>query len=131
MAQKKDFYQVLGVPDSASQDEINAANQQKGKSTAPDVFDLGQSVALANTSMFAPYQVATFDDIPSQFPEESSKCTVLQLYWPLAEAQTLFCKSTQVLKWASMIRLQLTTTTRHQWKESLLLEMLQAEKLLS
>ena len=50
-------------PDAASQDEINAANQQKGKSTAPDVFDLGQSVALANTSMFAPYKVATWDDI--------------------------------------------------------------------
>src|SRR3979490_3174206 len=30
-------------PDAASQDEINAANQQKGKSTAPDAFDLGQS----------------------------------------------------------------------------------------
>ena len=45
-------------PDAASQDEINAANQQKGNSTAPDVFDLGQSVALANTSMFAPYKVA-------------------------------------------------------------------------
>ena len=50
-------------PDAASQDEINAANQQKGKTTAPDVFDLGQSVALANTAMFAPYKVATFDDI--------------------------------------------------------------------
>ena len=54
-------------PDAASQEEINAANQQKGKSTAPDVFDLGQAVALANTSMFAPYKVATFDDIPSAF----------------------------------------------------------------
>ncbi len=50
-------------PDAASQDEINAANQQKGKSSAPDVFDLGQSVALANTAMFAPYKVETFDDI--------------------------------------------------------------------
>jgi putative spermidine/putrescine transport system substrate-binding protein len=50
-------------PDAASQDEINAATQQKGKSSAPDVFDLGQSVALANTAMFAPYKVATFDDI--------------------------------------------------------------------
>ena len=50
-------------PDAASQDEINAANQQKGKSTAPDVFDLGQSVAVANTAMFAPYKVSTFDDI--------------------------------------------------------------------
>ena len=56
-------------PDAASQDEINAASQQKGKSSAPDVFDLGQSVALANTSMFAPYKVATFDDIPSQFKD--------------------------------------------------------------
>jgi putative spermidine/putrescine transport system substrate-binding protein len=56
-------------PDAASQDEINAANQQKGKSSAPDVFDLGQSVALANKSMFAPYQVATFDDIPAAFKD--------------------------------------------------------------
>ena len=51
-------------PDASSQEEINAANQQKGRSSAPDVFDLGQSVALANKSMFAPYKVATFDSIP-------------------------------------------------------------------
>jgi len=58
-----------GQPDAASQDEINAANQQKGKSSAPDVFDLGQSVALANTATFAPYKVATFDDIPAAFKD--------------------------------------------------------------
>jgi putative spermidine/putrescine transport system substrate-binding protein len=52
-------------PDAASQDEINAATQQKGKSSAPDVFDLGQSVALANTAMFAPYKVEKFDEIPA------------------------------------------------------------------
>ena len=56
-------------PDANSQDEINAANQQKGKSTAPDVFDLGQAIALANTSMFAPYKVSTFDDIPASFKD--------------------------------------------------------------
>ncbi len=56
-------------PDAASQDEINAANQQKGKSSAPDVFDLGQSVALANTAMFAPYKVATWDDIPAAYKD--------------------------------------------------------------
>jgi putative spermidine/putrescine transport system substrate-binding protein len=56
-------------PDASSQDEINAANQQKGKSTAPDVFDLGQSVALANSSMFGPYKVSTFDDIPAQYKD--------------------------------------------------------------
>ncbi len=56
-------------PDASSQDEINAATQQKGKSTAPDVFDLGQSVALANVSMFAPYKVEKFDDIPAQMKD--------------------------------------------------------------
>ncbi|MGE0220594.1 ABC transporter substrate-binding protein [Mycolicibacterium sp.] len=56
-------------PDASSQDEINAANQQKGRSTAPDVFDLGQSVALANTAMFAPYKVETFDEIPAAFKD--------------------------------------------------------------
>jgi putative spermidine/putrescine transport system substrate-binding protein len=56
-------------PDAASQDEINAANQQKGKSTAPDAFDLGQSVALANTSRFAPYKVAVWDDIAAAYKD--------------------------------------------------------------
>ncbi|GLP73079.1 ABC transporter substrate-binding protein [Mycobacterium antarcticum] len=56
-------------PDAASQEEINAATQQKGKSTAPDVFDLGQAVALANTAMFAPYKVATFDDISADMKD--------------------------------------------------------------
>lgn len=56
-------------PDASSQDEINAATQQKGRSTAPDVFDLGQSVALANTAMFAPYKVVNFDDIPAAFKD--------------------------------------------------------------
>ena len=60
-------------PDAASQDEINAANQQKGKSTAPDVFDLGQSVALANTALFAPYQVEKFDEISESMKDPDGK----------------------------------------------------------
>ncbi|WP_244931842.1 extracellular solute-binding protein [Nocardioides sp. W7] len=56
-------------PDAASQDEINAAEQLAGSDRAPDVFDLGQSVALANTDMFAPYQVETFDEIPAEFKD--------------------------------------------------------------
>ena len=56
-------------PDGASQDEINAANQLKGTDRAPDVFDLGQSVALANTDLFAPYQVETWADIPDEFKD--------------------------------------------------------------
>jgi putative spermidine/putrescine transport system substrate-binding protein len=56
-------------PTAASQDEINAAKQLAGSDRAPDVFDLGQSVALANTDLFAPYQVDTFDDIPAEFKD--------------------------------------------------------------
>jgi putative spermidine/putrescine transport system substrate-binding protein len=56
-------------PDGASQDEINAATSLKGTKRAPDVFDLGQSVALANTKMFAPYKVSTWDDIPTSFKD--------------------------------------------------------------
>jgi putative spermidine/putrescine transport system substrate-binding protein len=58
-------------PDAASQDEINVANQQKGKGSAPDVFDLGQSVALVNAAMFAPYKVATWDDLPVAYKDAS------------------------------------------------------------
>ncbi|GIF47221.1 putative spermidine/putrescine transport system substrate-binding protein [Asanoa ferruginea] len=58
-------------PDASSQDEINAAKQLKGQGGAPDVFDLGTAVALANTSMFAPYQVATWNDIPAALKEAS------------------------------------------------------------
>ncbi len=60
-------------PDGASQDEINAAKQLKGTDRAPDVFDLGQSVALANTSMFAPYKVETWKDIPAEFKDPNGK----------------------------------------------------------
>ncbi|MCW2512505.1 MAG: transporter substrate-binding protein [Mycobacterium sp.] len=58
-------------PDAASQDEINAAKSLKGTTRAPDVFDLGQSVALANTSMFADYKVSTWDDVPADFKDEN------------------------------------------------------------
>lgn len=60
-------------PDAASQDEINAAKQLKGTNRAPDVFDLGQSVALANTDMYAPYQVTTWNDIPDAFKESTGQ----------------------------------------------------------
>jgi len=56
-------------PDGSSQDEINAVNQLKGSGRAPDVLDLGMAVALANTKLFAPYQVATWDDVPEDQKE--------------------------------------------------------------
>jgi len=51
-------------PNGSSQDEVNAIKQLAGTDRAPDVVDVGMAVALANTTMFAPYQVATWKDIP-------------------------------------------------------------------
>jgi putative spermidine/putrescine transport system substrate-binding protein len=68
-ADKYDIKVNSAQPDAASQDEINAANQLRGTDRAPDVFDLGQSVALANTDMYAPYQVETWDSIPDEFKD--------------------------------------------------------------
>ena len=51
-------------PDANSQDEINAAQQLAGTGRQPDIFDLGSVVAAAHTDMYAPYELATWADIP-------------------------------------------------------------------
>ena len=50
-------------PTGSSQDEVNAVQQLGASSRAPDVLDIGMAVALANTNLFAPYKVQTWDDI--------------------------------------------------------------------
>ncbi len=52
-------------PDADSATEISTAKNLKGQGSAPDVFDLGTAVALANTDLYAPYKVTTFDEIPA------------------------------------------------------------------
>jgi putative spermidine/putrescine transport system substrate-binding protein len=56
-------------PDGSSQDEINAATQLAGTDRAPDVFDVGGSVALANLAVFAPYKSAMWDNIPDNLKD--------------------------------------------------------------
>ncbi|MCS4276329.1 ABC transporter substrate-binding protein [Mycetocola lacteus] len=58
-------------PDAASAEEIKAAKDLKGQNTAPDVFDLGTAVTLANTDQFAKYQVENWADIPDANKEKS------------------------------------------------------------
>jgi putative spermidine/putrescine transport system substrate-binding protein len=60
-------------PDASSQDEINAAKQLAGTSRAPDVFDVGLNIALANTTMFAPYKVEGWNDIPEALKEPAGQ----------------------------------------------------------
>jgi putative spermidine/putrescine transport system substrate-binding protein len=56
-------------PDASSAEEIQAAETNEGLDTAPDVFDLGLTVALENTDMFAPYKVEQWDSIPEELKD--------------------------------------------------------------
>jgi putative spermidine/putrescine transport system substrate-binding protein len=53
------------LPDGSSQQEVDAVKTENGTAKAPDVLDIGLAVALANTSLFAPYKVSTWSDIPT------------------------------------------------------------------
>jgi putative spermidine/putrescine transport system substrate-binding protein len=67
----KDFSKKYGIkvnsenPEGSSADEITAVKADKGRSTAPDVLDVGTSYAADNLSLLAPYKVATWADIPA------------------------------------------------------------------
>jgi putative spermidine/putrescine transport system substrate-binding protein len=67
----KAFTKLYGIkvnsiaPDDSSAQEITQIQQKNGTSLAADVVDVGMSVALASTSLFAPYQVATWSAIPA------------------------------------------------------------------
>ncbi|CAN5349070.1 extracellular solute-binding protein [soil metagenome] len=70
----KDKYGITvnsASPDASSAEEITAATSLAGQDTAPDVFDVGPVVALANTDKFAPYQVASWSDIPDTNKEST------------------------------------------------------------
>src|SRR3989440_4726870 len=58
-------------PNGSSQDEVDAIKQLAGTDRAPDVVDVGMKVAVANTTLFAPYQVSTWKDIPASQKEAS------------------------------------------------------------
>ncbi|HEY0117909.1 MAG TPA: ABC transporter substrate-binding protein [Cellulomonas sp.] len=62
-------------PDASSAEEIEAAKTNKGLDTAPDVFDVGLTVALQNTDYFAPYKVAGWADIADSLKEQSGLFT--------------------------------------------------------
>ncbi len=55
------------IPDGSSQDELNAIQDTKGTSRAPDVVDVGPSFALlgAQQKLFAPYKVKEWSEIPA------------------------------------------------------------------
>jgi len=62
-------------PDVDSAAEIKAANDLKGTGRQPDIFDLTTAVTLANLDKLAPYQVATWADIPDANKEPTGVWT--------------------------------------------------------
>jgi putative spermidine/putrescine transport system substrate-binding protein len=52
-------------PDVTSQQEISQVKQNRGNGLAADVLDVQMPVAVANASLFAPYEVATWPAIPA------------------------------------------------------------------
>jgi putative spermidine/putrescine transport system substrate-binding protein len=71
-AQLNTFHRLYGIkihsdnPSGSSAQEIQAIKSLKGRSSAPDVVDVGLAFAAAGKSqgLFAPYKVATWKDIP-------------------------------------------------------------------
>ena len=62
-------------PDASSAEEIQAAKTNDGLDTAPDVFDLGLTVALQNTGSFAAYKVEKWDEIPAELKDKDGMFT--------------------------------------------------------
>jgi putative spermidine/putrescine transport system substrate-binding protein len=67
----KDFTKKYGIkindanPNGSSANEITAVEDDKGRSSAPDVLDVGTSFATDNLSLMAPYKVVNWSAIPS------------------------------------------------------------------
>ena len=77
----KDFTAKYGIkvtsiaPTDSSAQEVTQIQQKNGTSLAADVLDVGGSVATASTSLFAPYEVATWSSIPAGLKEATGLYT--------------------------------------------------------
>lgn len=73
----KSFEDKYGVKIVSSQDqassqvEIDTAKNLDGQDIAPDVFDIGSSVAVANTKWFAPYKPTGWGDVADNLKEST------------------------------------------------------------
>jgi putative spermidine/putrescine transport system substrate-binding protein len=69
--QMSEFTKMYGIkihdaiPSGSSAQEIQAIESGRGRSTAPDVVDVGESFAVQDNALWAPYKVATWSMIPA------------------------------------------------------------------
>ena len=64
---------VSANPNGSSADEVAAAKSQKGRNTAPDVFDMGTAVLQENLDLLAPYKVQNWSQVPDDYKDPSGK----------------------------------------------------------
>lgn len=64
---------VSANPNGSSADEVAAAKSQKGRNTAPDVFDIGTAVLSENLDLVAPYKVANWAQVPDDDKDPSGR----------------------------------------------------------
>lgn len=55
------------APDDSSAQEIQAIEDGRGRSSRPDVVDVGESFAVEDSKLFSPYQVRTWSSIPTGY----------------------------------------------------------------
>jgi putative spermidine/putrescine transport system substrate-binding protein len=55
------------APDDSSAQEIQAIEDGRGRSSRPDVVDVGESFAVQDAKLFAPYKVQTWSAIPTGY----------------------------------------------------------------
>ena len=53
------------IPAGSSANEIQAIESGRGRSTSPDVVDVGESFAVQDAKLWAPYKVQTWSKIPA------------------------------------------------------------------
>jgi putative spermidine/putrescine transport system substrate-binding protein len=58
-------------PNAVSQEEIDAITHPSASTGPPDVVDLRLGIAQANASLFAPYRVARWSDIPTSLKADT------------------------------------------------------------
>jgi putative spermidine/putrescine transport system substrate-binding protein len=69
--QMKEFTAEYGIkihdaiPSGSSAQEIQAIESGRGRSTAPDVVDVGESFAVQDNALWAPYKVSSWSMIPA------------------------------------------------------------------
>jgi putative spermidine/putrescine transport system substrate-binding protein len=69
--QMKEFTAEYGIkihdaiPSGSSAQEIQAIESGRGRSTSPDVVDVGESFAVQDNALWAPYKVSTWSSIPA------------------------------------------------------------------